>query len=326
MGKSLLKDIFIEIVRTKKRFLSLFFIVLMGVGVFGGIKAASRDMKLTASKYADDYNLFDVQVISTMGLTKGDAESISKVKGVAAVNPFYTIDAVVDKNNKGFVIKVISIDPSKIKNDKIYVNKPKLLEGRFPENNSECVVETKFLKDLGFSIGDTVTINLDSQNQDNIKSKKFKIVGVVETPYYISRDRGSSNVGNGQIQAFMMVPQSDFSMDAYTEIDVLVNGAKNFSTFSDKYYNFIRPVKDDLVTLGKVRSEIRYEEIKGKAQKEIDDAKRELEDKESKYNKELADAKAKLDETSAMLSNSKIELDKKQASFNEGLKEVSHPL
>ncbi|MDK2806779.1 MAG: putative transport system permease protein [Thermoanaerobacterium sp.] len=317
MGKSLLKDIFKEIANTKKRFLSLFFIVLMGVGVFGGIKAASRDMKLTADKYADDYNLFDVQVFSTMGLTKGDAESISKVKGVAAVNPFYTVDAVVDKNNKGFVIKVISIDPSKIKNDKNYVNKPKLLKGRFPENNSECVVETKFLKDLGFSIGDTVTINLDSQNKDNIKSKKFKIVGVAETPYYISRDRGSSNVGNGQIQAFMMVPQSDFSMDAYTEIDVLVDGAKKFSTFSDEYYNFIRPVKDDLTKLGETRSKIRYEEIKNKAQKEIDDAKKELEDKEAKYNKELADAKAKLDETSVMLSNSKIQLDKKQASFNE---------
>lgn len=317
MGKSLMKDIFREISNTRKRFLSLFFIVLMGVGVFGGIKAASQDMKLTASKYAADYNLFDVQILSTMGLTSDDLNSIKSVKGVLSAYPFYTVDAVVDKNNKGFVVKVISVDPVKIKNDKNYVNKPKLLEGRFPENNSECVVETKFLKDLGFSIGDTVTINLDSQNQDNIKNKKFKIVGVVETPYYISRDRGSSNVGNGQIQAFMMVPNSDFSMDAYTEIDVLVDGAKKFSTFSDEYYNFIQPVKDDLTKLGKTRSEIRYEEIKNKAQKEIDDAKKALEDKETKYNKELSDAKAKLDETKTTLQNSQIQLNKRQASFNE---------
>ncbi|WP_041592110.1 hypothetical protein [Thermoanaerobacterium xylanolyticum] len=123
MGKSLLKDIFREISNTRKRFLSLFFIVLMGVGVFGGIKAASQDMKLTASKYADDYNLFDVQILSTMGLTSDDLNSIKSVKGVLSAYPFYTVDAVVDKNNKGFVVKVISVDPIKIKNDKNYVLK-----------------------------------------------------------------------------------------------------------------------------------------------------------------------------------------------------------
>lgn len=312
MSKPLIKDIIIEIIRTKKRFLSLFFIILIGVGIFGGIKVTSQDMKLTADKYADEYNLFDLQVISTMGLTKGDADSISKIKGIKSINPLYTIDAVVDKNNKGFVVKVISIDPSKVKNDKNYINKPKLIEGRYPETNSECVVEKKFLKDLGLSMNDTVAINLDSQNQNNIKIKKFKIVGVVETPYYISSERGPSNVGNGQVQAFMMVPQSNFSMDTYTEIDVLVNRAKNFFSYSNEYYDYIKPVKDDLVKLSETRNKIRYDEIKNKAQKEINDAKIELEYKKNKYNKELADFKEKLDETSAVLHNSELQLNKKQ--------------
>lgn len=317
MGKSLIKDIIREIARTSKRFLSLFFIVLMGVGVFGGIKATARDMKLTADKYADDYNLFDLQVISTMGLTQHDVDGISQIKGVKAINPIYSVDAVVNNSNRGFAIKVMSINPSKIKSSKDYVNRPKLLQGRFPEGNSECVVETKFLKDLGFAIGDTVTLNLDTRNEGYLKNREFKIVGVVESSYYISRDRGSSSVGNGQIQAFMMIPESVFSMDVYTEIDVLVNGAKDFFSYSDKYYDFIKPVEDDLKKLGEQRSQARYDEIRSEAQKKIDDAKQALAEKESQYNKALADARERLDQTSAMLAKTKKEIDQKQSRYNQ---------
>ncbi|SHF61365.1 putative ABC transport system permease protein [Caldanaerobius fijiensis DSM 17918] len=317
MGKSLLKDIIREIIRTKKRFLSLFFIVLMGVGVFGGIKAASRDMKLTADKYADDYNLMDIQIISTMGLTQSDADSISKIKGVENVEPTYSIDAVVNKGNKGFAIKVNGIDFEKVRYSNVYINKPKLIKGRFPENDSECVVELKFLKDLGYSIGDTVTLNLGSQNQKNLKNNKFKIVGIVESPYYISRDRGPSTVGNGQIQAFMMVPKTAFSMSSYTEIYVLVNNAKRLFSYSDEYYNFIKPVKDDLVKLGKKRSEIRYNDIKNQAQKEIEDAKKALAAKESKYKKELSEAQDKLNQARIQLNNFKQEIYEKQIKYNE---------
>lgn len=321
MGKSLLKDIFREIVHTKKRFLSLFFIVLMGVGVFGGIKATSRDMKLTADKYADDYNLMDIQIISTMGLTQSDADSISKIKGVKAVDPTYSIDAVVNKGNNGFVIKVHGLDLDKVKNDNSYINKPKLIEGRFPENNSECVVEAKFLKDLGYSINDIVTLNFGTQNQKNLKNNKFKIVGVVETPYYISRDRGASTIGNGQIQAFMMVPETAFSMDSYTEIDVLVNNAKKLFSYSDEYYNLIQPVKDDLVELGKKRSEIRYNDIKNKVQREIDDAKKVLASKESEYNKELSEAK-----TNKQISQAKNKIAQSEKKLNEIKKPVWYVL
>ncbi|MFU0784201.1 MAG: hypothetical protein ACFWT2_14110 [Thermoanaerobacterium thermosaccharolyticum] len=175
MGKSLLKDIFIEIVRTKKRFLSLFFIVLMGVGVFGGIKAASRDMKLTASKYADDYNLFDVQVISTMGLTKGDAESISKVKGVAAVNPFYTIDAVdVTKGKvKKSAFLVVTDDKEKFKD--FIVLRSRTTGDKIPLTDDGVVITEKLANMLGVRSGDYVYLNTGDG-----RKAKAKVMGIAE--------------------------------------------------------------------------------------------------------------------------------------------------
>ena len=42
------KDSIKEIINTRKRFLSILLIVLLGVGFFAGIRAASPDMKKTA--------------------------------------------------------------------------------------------------------------------------------------------------------------------------------------------------------------------------------------------------------------------------------------
>ena len=76
MKKSLLKDSFREIVKSPNRFLSIFLIVALGTAFFSGVKAAAPDMKNTADIYYDDYNLMDIRILSTMGLTDDDMEAI----------------------------------------------------------------------------------------------------------------------------------------------------------------------------------------------------------------------------------------------------------
>ena len=58
------------------RFLSLIFIVALGSAFFSGIREASMDMIKTVDEYYDSTNLMDYKIISTMGLTDGDLESI----------------------------------------------------------------------------------------------------------------------------------------------------------------------------------------------------------------------------------------------------------
>ena len=132
--KSFSKDIYKEIINTKKRFLSILIIVLLGVGFFAGIKATSPDMEKTVDKYFDDKNVFDIEVISTLGLTKDDIEEIKKIDGVEEVEGSYSKDILLDvKENEEIAVKIHSISDN--------INLVQLLEGRMPENENECLVE-----------------------------------------------------------------------------------------------------------------------------------------------------------------------------------------
>ena len=82
MGKALFKDFLKEITKTFNRFLSIFFIVLIGVAFFAGVKATAPDMKHTADQYYDEYNMMDLQVMSTLGLTQEDIDAIYTIDGV----------------------------------------------------------------------------------------------------------------------------------------------------------------------------------------------------------------------------------------------------
>ena len=145
MKKALMKDSFKEIKNTHRRFLSILLMAFLGVGFFAGIRATSPDMVDTIDKYYKEQNVYDIQVISTLGLTNDDIDAISKIEGVEKAIGEYEIDGEVEIDNKEIVTKVIGIDE---------INKQKLLEGRLPENIKECVVESNFLSLNNKKIGD----------------------------------------------------------------------------------------------------------------------------------------------------------------------------
>ena len=74
--KALKKDFYMEIRKSLGRFLSIFFIVALGVSFFSGIRASEPDMRISGDAYFDEKNLMDIKVISTMGLTKDDLHAI----------------------------------------------------------------------------------------------------------------------------------------------------------------------------------------------------------------------------------------------------------
>ena len=76
MKNALWKDIFRDIKKSKGRFISIASIIALGVMLFAGVKIAPVNMKATADKYYDDYNLMDLRVVSTLGLTNEDVKDI----------------------------------------------------------------------------------------------------------------------------------------------------------------------------------------------------------------------------------------------------------
>ena len=257
MVKALRKDAFKEIINTRKRFLSILLIVLLGVGFFAGIRAVSPDMKKTADMYFDENKMMDIEVISTMGLTDDDVKEIQDLQDVKIVEGTYSKDVLTKVDEEEVVLKIHTLSDN--------INCVKLQQGEMPKNEEECVVEESFLNSTNKKIGDTIILEAkDTLAGPNLKNKEIKIVGSIRSPLYISRERGSTKLASGKIKYYIYVPQSEIISQIYTEIYVRVKDADKLDTFSDEYEDKVKKVKSDIENIAKERTESEYEKLKVK--------------------------------------------------------------
>ena len=103
------KDFIREITKNKGRFLSVFFIVLLGAAFFSGIRSAEGDMKVSADRYYDEVNYMDLKVLGTLGLTDDDLADIAKTDGVKAVYGGKTVEVLHDIGESEQVVKLIAL-------------------------------------------------------------------------------------------------------------------------------------------------------------------------------------------------------------------------
>lgn len=236
--KALAKDSLREIRFSFSRFISIFAIIALGAGFFAGIKATCPDMKETAHKYFKDNNLADIKFVSSIGISASDVSAINEVEGISGVMPSYTADLFLTVGEKNIELRAISYN-SKLKQNDIYnLNRPVLLEGRMPEKSGECVVEKKFSSPKEFAVGNTITLSSPYEEKsidEFIKTVSYKIVGIVCSPSYVGYKRGSTQIGNGSINSFILLPEEDFNLPYYTELFATVDGAKDLEPFSDEY-------------------------------------------------------------------------------------------
>ena len=324
MGKKALrKDFFMEIKTSFGRFMSIFFIVAIGVAFFSGIRATEPDMRYSGDAYFDEKKLFDIQVISTLGLTEDDVRALKKVSGVERVEYGYSVDALCLANDSQQAVHIMSILPG--------MNLLTVEEGRLPEKKDECMVDVDYLGTSGYRIGDQITFTsgTDDAITDSLNVDTFTIVGTVSSPCYIGFHRGSTTIGTGNIAGFISVPEESFAMDIYTEIYASVEGAADLLAFTDSYTDRVEEVKEQVEEIREEREEARYQEIIDEANEELDDAKKELEDGKKEAEIELGDAKKKLDDGRKQLndgkkkiSDSEAELEKSRADLISGQSEV----
>lgn len=267
MKTSFSKDVIRDIKKSKGRFFSIVAIIALGVAFFSGIKTSPINMKLTADKYYDDCNFMDLVTYSTLGFTDKDIEEIKKVPGVLDVSATYSMDVLINNNNSEFVLKAIGI-PLDSEN---YVNKYKLVEGRMPEAENECVVEDYKLEKLDLNIGDTInlTSGTDKDLNEDLKNSEYTIVGKVQTPNYLSFEKGSSKIGDGKISSFVCISLSNFKSDVFTEAYLTVEGAKELNTYEDEYFNLVNEAKVELEKLGEHQSKERYDSLVSDIKNEI---------------------------------------------------------
>ena len=307
MKKVLLKDSVKEIKNTYKRFISILLMAFLGVGFFAGIRATSPDMLDTIDKYYDEQNVYDIQIMSTLGLTDEDLEEISKVENVEKVQGSYETDGKIEINNKEIVTKFITIGE---------LNQPILLEGSLPQNENECVVEQTFLKLNNKKIGDTIQVEIKDTTNDEgedisyLKQKEMKIVGTVRSPLYISRDRGTSKLGAGKVNYYIYIPEENINAkDIYTSIYVQVKDAKEYTTSSDKYEDYIEELTNNIEKVKEEREKARHNQL-------VDIAKQKVADAENELNTQKADAQQKIDDAEKEIEEGKSQIQSSEAEIN----------
>lgn len=316
--RSVTKNIFREIKRTKNRFFSIFTICAIGVGFFSGVRAAGSDMKMTADNYYDDHQLFDLRVMSTFGLTDGDLQALEQTEGISAVQGSKYSDLVFINDSKDYNTRVYSWNPD----DKL--NRIDLLEGRFPQAENECILNVRKMNGQ-LSVGDRLTLISPSEDDEfPLENSEFTVVGLFDTPMYISStQRGSTTIGDGSLDAFIYIPESNFTQEVYTEIYVQSDGLKELASYSDEYDALRDSISDRLETLGIDRSEIRYEEVIGEAEQKIADGEKDLEKGKTEGQQKLDDAKAKLDDAAKQISDGENELSEAADKIADGEKQIA---
>lgn len=243
MKTKLLKHIFMKIKDNYKRFLSLICMAFLGVGFYAGIQSSSPDMLKTLDNFYDENNVYDISVISNVGLTEDDLLKLSKIKNVELAINIQEKDTYLEIEENNYVVKLIEYN-SQMNN--VYIK-----EGRLPKNNNEVSVDNALLENNNLKLGDYITID----------GKKYSIVGNVISPLYFSAERPNSNLGSGKVDYYIYVYNGFLDLEAYSNIYITVKGAKKYLTNSDSYKKLINNVKKDIDLIKDKQQDIRYDEL-----------------------------------------------------------------
>ena len=336
MKNAHLKDTLREVWKTKSRFIAIFSIIALGTGFFSGVKATAPDMKLTADQYFVDNNLMDIRIVSSYGLNQEDISAIKSEKNIKELMPSFTIDAIAKHNSIDAVAKIHSI-PLDLKDTQngAYINRVRIIEGRLPINDKECVAEYNNASG-SLRIGDTVTFDTgiaDKDISDYLKQNSFKVVGLIENPYYMTMEKGTSSIGNGSVSTYICLSDKVFKMDYYTEAFVTLKSTEGLSAYSDEYTQNINAQIKRFEEIAQGRQKARYDEVYTEAKEKLDKAKADLENGEKEQEEQLSKAADKLNEAKQQiedgrkqLEKNKKELERKLASGQKAIKKAEQQL
>ena len=151
------KNILRNIKGSLNRFFSILFIVALGAGFMAGLFATSPDMYDTVNAYMNEYKYYDLDLKSTLGFSAEDVAEIAKIAGIDQMQAANVVDMMlVTENEDNYTARIFAILDE---NNDSTLNKFVLKEGRLPQNEGECVVQSITGKYLGgnLQIGDVLT-------------------------------------------------------------------------------------------------------------------------------------------------------------------------
>lgn len=268
MNALTLKNLLREIKRTFTKFLSIFAICALGVAFFAGIRATSPDMKEAGDRLYNTYNLSDISVISTSGLTADNIRDLESIEGIQAVRASLFVDAMArGTGEKEKNLRLYSM-PIKLKSEyaplidlipdygidtspEYEMNGVEIVSGRMPLNDTEIALDYTLEGSLVKQLGDEITLTTSGG------TVTLRVVGFIRSPMYISMfERGTSSIGNGTSDGFAYasgnaisslgtkLPVMSLLNTYYTRADIVISGKEGPSAYSDEYEALVNEVTD----------------------------------------------------------------------------------
>lgn len=311
MQKSYRKNIRRDFRSNLNRFLSLFGIVALGVMMLTGLVSFAPSMRTAGQKYYVQQNVFDLRVLSTLGLSESDLSAIAATEGVSAVMPVKYLDTEGrwSSSTDGAVLRVQQLPADPAADTEANMNRLTLLEGRMPETANECVVQV-----LGHAdpvpLGTVVTLPEDTED---IRRTEYTVVGQVQDPQYFSATQETSTVGDGILDALVFVQDGELTADYYTVCYLKVADAAQYDNYSDEYQTAVDTVADRLDAISKEHCVARRAQLIEDATTQLDDAKQTYSEQKAEAERQFAQAEQKLTDAQRELDAAKAQLDAGEA-------------
>lgn len=249
------------------RFLSILLIVAIGAAFYAGFRTTGSDMRLTADQYYRDTNTMDVMVTCNFGFDDEDITFVQSGDGIKAVAPGLTADAFnADNGDNLHIMGLFDTENG--------MNRPQLVEGSFPTEPGEAVVDVNLA--ASYPIGSEFTLTLKDTSDgstitDVLVEETYKVVGTVTSPLYIGGARGTSTLGSGLSDGFIMISPDDFKSSTYTELYVTFDLPSNATVFTSAYENEITSRSEELVQILNENKEQRFKRLTEGPQKVIEE-------------------------------------------------------
>ena len=307
---------------------------MLGTAFFAGLRSTGGDMKYSADCFYDDNRLMDVRVVSTLGLSQEDIDDLGQIDGVMLARGGKTKEVLLQTGDSTLVIRLIGLAED--------VNAPVIAEGRLPQREDECFIDQEELVRQGLKIGDVIHFDSGDKNElsEDLKRDTFKIVGSGYLPYYIDLTRGSGSIGDGTIDAFILLDPEVFDTDVYTEAYLRVESASGEMTFAETYDALVEEVTDRVDALAETAVIRRYDSVYQEAQEKLEDAKKEVADGEQELadaekeiadgheaiavgEKELADAEKEIEDGRREIADGRQEIENAQAEIDDGWSQIA---
>lgn len=253
MKKAFLKTILRDFKKNIARLIAIVAIVALGVGFLVGLLSSTPDLENSMNNYYIETNTYDILIKSTIGFSKIDIEDLKgDVKSIEYIEGYNQVDYMINYQNKKITTRRIMLDFSS------QLNKITLIAGSLPTNDEECIVQNFGIFAEGNNIGKEIAI----------EGKKYKIVGVCNSPLYYYHFQEITAIGDGSLDSIIYTGINESSV--ITDIAIKIINSQNYHSFRDEYFEYIKPIQQQIEGIASKYLDNRFNSLYFEAIKELE--------------------------------------------------------